>query len=333
MMKLVYLLSFAILVLRPSEAQDRSVGVPVLGFAFDSTQGAIRPLRGIPGAAILGDRLDIGFRLTAASVAPQQNFALAIAAGEQQVRIVSWSDGKVTLLPLDDTVMAAPDRMVFSPSGTAAILVSDQRPGRVQTLKGLPGQPTVEEISLGGLTGPAGNVAVSDDGKLVIVGDVGKNSGLVWLFTPEGEQIMPPLPGAGTVFSFRRNSHEAAAMTNVGDLYLVQNLNDVPVLRSVSLSGDRTAGVVGLWLSDEGTHVHGAFSGGTVADFDLRTGATQRVACQCVPVGIQPLRPGFFRLTDISNRPVMVFDASPAAPRVWFIPLDRMQMEIVGGGQ
>jgi hypothetical protein len=52
-----------------------------------------------------------------------------------------------------------------------------------------------------------------------------------------------------------------------------------------------------------------------------------------VPIGIQPLRPGIFRLTDISNRPVMVLDASTATPRIWFIPPDRMPLEIAGGVQ
>ena len=55
--------------------------------------------------------------------------------------------------------MPAPERMIFSPSGAAAILVSNQGSGRLQVLTGLPSYPAVEEINLGGLTGTFGNAA------------------------------------------------------------------------------------------------------------------------------------------------------------------------------
>jgi hypothetical protein len=328
-MKLVYLLLFSVLLSRSSEAQGSSVGVPVLGFAFDSSRGAIRPVRGIPGAAMLGDPLDPGFPLASAVIAPQQNFALAFSTGEQP-RIVSWSDGKLSTLSLADT-MAAPDRMIFSPSGTAAILLSSQSPARLQILTGLPRPSAVEEINIRMLTRPLGSAAVSDDGKLVILADGGQNP--AWLFNSARSQVMLPLSGPGAVFAFRRDSHDAAAMASTGDVYVLQNLDDAPALRNISPGGDQTAGAVGLWFSADGTQVYAASSGGNIAAVDFTTGATQSVACQCVPTGIQPLRPGIFRLTDISNRPVLVFDASAPAPRVWFVPPDRPQPELAGGGQ
>ena len=85
--------------------------MPLLGYAFDAGAGAIRPLRGIPGAAVLGDVLDAGFPMASAVMAPQQNFALALAA-DGQPRLVSFGAGGAAV-PLEGA-MATPDRMVLA---------------------------------------------------------------------------------------------------------------------------------------------------------------------------------------------------------------------------
>src|SRR5215471_3188556 len=123
-MKLSYFLMVSLAGLGFAQAQDSPVGVPVLGYAFDAGAGAIRPLRGIPGAALLGDPLDLGFSPSSAVIAPGQGFALALSQ-DGPVRVVSLG-AKTTALPLDGAI-ATPDRMLFSPSGASALLIAGNR--------------------------------------------------------------------------------------------------------------------------------------------------------------------------------------------------------------
>jgi hypothetical protein len=328
-MKPAYPLLFSLLLVQSSPAQEASVGLPVLGFAFDSTRSAIRPLLGIPGAAILGEPLDPGFKMVSAAIAPQQDFALAQAEGAG-LRLVSWSARKVAVLPLDQAT-ASPERIFFSPSGSAAILLSNQSPDRLQILTALPLHPAVEEIDISALSSPLGHVAVSDDGKLVIV--AGASDSAVWLFNSARNQVMLPLSGAGAVFSFRRDSHDAAAVSSAGDFYLLRNLDDAPAMRSIAPAAEQSAGAVGLWFTDNGARAFAASATGNITAVDFVTGATQSIACQCAPTSIQPLGRGMFRLTDVSSRPVMVFDGSAPESRVWFVPPDRPQTAQAGGAQ
>ena len=62
---------------------------------------------------------------------------------------------------------------------------------------------------------------------------------------------------------------------------------------------------------------HEAFS----PSVDLLTGSVVTATCQCLPTGLFPMRSdALFRITEISDRPVMLFDASAPRPRVWFVP-------------
>ena len=83
---------------------------PVSGFVFDRSARELRPILGIPGASLLGDGLDVGGELTAAYVAPGQNWALATTA-EGPVFLL-LARGAVSRIPVDG-VTASPERVAF----------------------------------------------------------------------------------------------------------------------------------------------------------------------------------------------------------------------------
>jgi hypothetical protein len=317
-MKLVLYLIFTAIIPLSAMAQRASVGAPAMGYAFDASRGAIRPIHGIPGAAVLGDPLDAGVSLASASIAPLQNFALATTVDEPSIRLISWTAGKVSTAPAESAI-ARPDRILFSPSGSSALLISDGPPARLQVLTGLPGSLAVEEIDISSMTGPVGSAAISDDGKLVLLSDAGQPDAQGWLLDSDRRQVMLTIPGRETSFAFRANSHDAAAISRSGDLYVLQDLGGNSAVRNVAPGADETAGAVGLWMSSDGGHAYAATSVGNVTDFDLATGARQSSSCQCALTGVQFLKPGLFRLTEVSARPLMVLDTS-AAPRIWFVP-------------
>ena len=59
---------------------------------------------------------------------------------------------------------------------------------------------------------------------------------------------------------------------------------------------------------------------------DVASASAVTVNCGCTPTGLELLTsPNLFRLTEISDRPVMLFDVSTPTPRVWFVPSDDTQ--------
>ena len=67
------------------------LATPALGYAYDPGVRAIRSILGIPGAAVLGAPLRLGFLPRAAAVAPRQNYALAVSAAGGFTPAASWS--------------------------------------------------------------------------------------------------------------------------------------------------------------------------------------------------------------------------------------------------
>jgi hypothetical protein len=139
-------------------ALSAQVSGPIYGYVWDSHTLSVHPLRGVPGAWTLGAALDLPFAAVSASVAPVQNYLLANGA-DGLLRVVPLA------VPLNGAAVAVvatphglPEEIVFSPSGTAALL----RSGNVfDVVTGLPGAPvaanTVEQ---------SGTLSVSDAGEV-----------------------------------------------------------------------------------------------------------------------------------------------------------------------
>src|SRR5579884_2063173 len=68
------------------------VGVPSMGFVYDGSQSAIRPILGLPGAAIVGAPLDPGFAVARAAVAAQRQFVLAASGDDGRARVIVVQD-------------------------------------------------------------------------------------------------------------------------------------------------------------------------------------------------------------------------------------------------
>ena len=332
-MRFLYSLILIFLPLLPAGAQGMaSVAGPSLGFAYDASLGAIRPIRGIPGAAILDDPIDAGFAFAAAAISPRQDYALALSADDGQVRLIRFQNGGLTALFVNNA-MVSPDRMIFSPSGRAAVLYQ-QSSGRLQVLAGLPEAPTAQDAGTLVFTGSQAGIAVSDDGALVLLASGGQDSDPVWLLAPGGNLLQLPLPGSSVAVSFRRDSHDALALTRTGDLYLARNVDTSLDLRQVHAGDEQTSSPVAVQFSSNGARAYTANATGTLAAFDLATGAANMVSCQCGPTGLQPLNSGMlFRLNEISNLPLLLLDGSGAAPRVWFVPPYRAAVDSQRSGQ
>jgi hypothetical protein len=310
-------LSFVVLIgccLARLDAQPAAVKLPGIGFVWDGRSSQIRPIHGIPGAAILGDGAGpTGY--ASAVISPRHDLALAISGDTGKVQLIRLASGDVQNIPEIDT---APSRLVFSPSGTAALAMGS----RLQLLTGLPDSLTVQDVALPPNTGEPTAIAFSDDAQLVLLATRSGDTASIWLLAPGMSPLPVALPSLIAAASFQPGTREAVAVDHDGAIYHILNSSIPGEVRQLRPGSSQTAGPAAVRMSADGKRVYAANRAGTVAVIDVSDASILAVDCGCAPTGIEPLTPNLFRITEISDRPVMLFDVSTPTPRVWFVPAD-----------
>jgi WD40 repeat protein len=305
----------AVFLLAPflAPGQPALVGTPGMGVAYDSRSMTLRAIRGIPGASLLGDAIETGTPFVYAAISPLHELALGVTQ-DGQVRLVRFG-GSPASQSLD-AAHAAPTGIMFAPRGRAALLIGAQ----IQLVTGLDNVPVLSDLALPGLSETPVAAALSDDGLALMLA-----SGTVWLTTPDGGATQLPLPGTIVTAAFRANSHDAVAVTRSGDVYTIRDAGPNAEVHQLYTGDDATADPAGVRFSPDGTRVFVASAGGTLSAIDVRTGTVAASSCNCKPTGLDPLRGGtVFRLNEISNGPLMLFDASTSDSRFWFVPADNV---------
>ncbi len=300
---------FLTALLQGAAAQSR-IAAPALGYAYDPSLRAIRFIRGIPGAALLAEPLEIGLNASVVAVSPSQDFALAISTETQAVHLIRWPDGIASAVLLDGT--AAPDGAIFSPSGRSAMLF-DSASARLQLLTGLPGAPVLRDLPFS--AGRAADaLAVAEDGTAAIsTGDS------VRVVGPDFNSFSLPLLSVVTL-AFDRSTRDLLAVTRSGEIYVAKNVDAGLDLRRIDAPTGAMTDPVGAQFSPDGYSALVASAAGITA-IDLNTGSAGVFTCPCAPTALQPFgRAGLYRLTDVSDRPLFLFDADRA--RFWFVPVD-----------
>jgi hypothetical protein len=219
------------------------------------------------------------------------------------------------------------DRIVFSPSGTAAVLWFAAS-GRMQVVSGLTAAPSVRDIDASFLGGDPAGLAVSDDGQWV----AGAWSSSVYAFAPDGRAPALPVAGPAEALCFFHGRADLAVITAtqvviVSDIggaavpnVIYNKPNDPPDTAPVQVA-------VGFAVSFDNRYLAIAGNLGALATFDLTAGSSVGGNCECAPSGLEAMGGALFRLTGVSEGALKVFDAS--SNDVWFVPLAAP----VGGGQ
>ena len=302
----------------PVCGQPGQVGGPVIGFVFDGSVAALRPILGIPGASTLGAPLDAGFELSWATVAPRQDSSIAVD-----------SSGAVHLLRLGSGVSetrcgACPstaDGAVFSPSGTAVALYAA---GRVQIVTGLPDAPvsgasfevaSFARAARGRTLAPP--MALSDDGAWLLA----STRDSVELFAANGGPRRLLATGAYPLVAFAAGSHDAASADVRGAaLVLFHDVAGASTGQRLAAPGDiRYAGAL-AFSADGGRLLLASAAEQSVAVIDLASGTRTVAACDCAPTGLAAMG-NVMRLNEAGNGPLWLLDDEAAAePRVVFVP-------------
>lgn len=298
-------------------AQQGSVSGPVSGIVFDRASRELRPVLGIPGASLLGEPIPLGIEAATAWVAPLQNAAF-VAGADGKLRWFRFDSGKASEIAFGE--VAAPQAVVFSPSGTVAALVNSKR---AQIVKGLPDAPVVAgEVEL-----PADHaarpvvrhltLAVSDDAQYLVFG----SGGTVRLLGRAGEN-RKLLDTAGPAFvAFAAGGSDAAVVDSRGaGVVLFRDLARAGNPETVAPLDERIASTSGVAFSADGRRVFLSTASGRGVDvLDLSSNARSTVECSCSPAGMTRMG-NLFRLNEPGAEPLWVFDPGAAEPRIVFVP-------------
>ena len=300
-------------------AQTGQIGGPMIGFVFDNTAGALRPVRGILGASMLGDPVDTGLVLSSAVVAPRQDTAAATATDGSfhLLRLNSGSSAPLPCAACPATTQAA----IFSPSGTAVAFYSA---GRVRVVTGLPDAPAagagfdVEPLSRGAGNGPqTPDIARSDDGAWLRAAT--RNS--VELFGANGgiRPLMDTKPYP--LIAFAAGSHDAVVADPGGaGLVLFHDVAGASTQQVLALP-DARRGPSALAFSPDGTRILVAVPlEQSVVSIDVASGNRTVTTCHCTASALVSMGK-LFRLNESDAGPLWLMD--PAAlpePLIVFVP-------------
>lgn len=294
-------------------AQQGSINGPLAGYVFDGRTKALRTIHGIPGASMLGETVDFGTQPASVWVSPKSDSALVVDASGAP-HVFRLDAGRAVERTTEGLV--APERAVYSPSGTALAVIT---PGSVRIYQGLPDAPTVSgTIELPADRGaPAvrgkrprpglGPVAVSDDGKYLLYG----NADAVELLGVAGDsrQLTTAAPGATVLFA---PGGRDAAVIDAQAIALFHDAAGAATVRR--LPG--VTGIRGADFSPDGKQLF--IAGSAVRSIDTATGDSIEIACNCRPTGLVRMGSAF-RLNDLGSGPIWLLDAA-ADPRIVFVP-------------
>jgi DNA-binding beta-propeller fold protein YncE len=298
--------------------RSQSVRGPELGFVFDRTIGALRPIRGIPGAATLGDPVELDVTVAEVWIAPDQEFALAAGSENGRLLLLDFRSNRVQSAGIGPDPIR-PEFVAFSPSGRSAAMVdSDSR--EIRILVDLPNSPAfTTQYRLPVDHDRVDSIAVSDDGTAALIGTRGN----VYVAHHGKIERLQELRSPSAL-SFFRNSHDALIAD--ADDNLIFFVRDVMsnAAESVAIASQRTGIVrpIAVQPSSDGRRVFVINArSASISVINLETGHTSRFPCFSKPVGLYPLRDAsVFRLNELAGTPLMLFDARSDSARIVFVP-------------
>jgi hypothetical protein len=298
---------------------EGAISGPSLGFFFDPQAQALRPIPGIPGSAVAGGNLDVGFPVAKAVVAPGQNYALALTA-DGAVNIVKLAASAVTAQAIP-ALPASPDQFVLSPNGRAAAFLYGTS---IEILTGLPDSVNaIQQVDASALPDAPATLAISDDGAVLLTSSPDNG---VFVFTAGNGA--PRLISGGTPSGvmFLPDSHDALISDETaGTLTAIQDAGGGAAPLWV-FSDDRLGPPSLARTSLDGQQVIAASeNNNTLAVLDRNGGNPVFVPCTCSPSEINPLGGSAYKITDSTNGLLWILVPPNAGlssgARIFFVPV------------
>jgi hypothetical protein len=306
-------------------AQTGAIDGYTLGFVYDGRSLGLKPLVGIPGAALLGGQLDAGVQIKQAYVSPRQNYAIALT--ETDVLVASFRS--TTDPPAVATLgfaSSAANIVTLSSNGAAGAFYSSNE-AVIRIVTGLPDAPSIARtLPTAAVTGTLRLLAISNDGTQLIVTADGSTLGNLIRLDADGNPIPLPNSSHPSALQFIGDSGDLLVADDVDDtVSIVKDVGGAGLLNHLAGAADGIAGPIGLSASIDGKQIVVANGrNGNILVLDANGPARGSYACPCNPAELGRLNGNsVFLLNGIAdNSPLWIFDGDSATPRVMFIPAE-----------
>ncbi len=268
------------------------VSAPVVGLLGNQGGTEVRAILGIAGASTLSDPIQLPLLVTNAYLAPAQRWAIVKDTLGGTLGTMYFSGAKAGVVTPLAGAMAAPDSVNFSPTGSAAALVSAAK-GTLQILTSLNSNPQlgmtfqVSDLVSAGLLA----TTVSDDGTLAVAltGD-----GSVYLLSGANPRQLIFRAGTAAGISFFPNRASVAIVDgSAGVASVIDNPAISPGAKRVASGMSIPPGQVLLQPSLDGQSIFAAPVGGRVAiRIDISSGQVQTLQLGVSTASLERLRNG-----------------------------------------
>lgn len=208
----------------------------------------------------------------------------------------------------------SPERVVFSPTGTAAALYAQ---GSVQIVTGLPDSPAIAGSLDVSAAGVPDALALSDDATVLLW----SAGGSVQMFgSGAGPGKLTDTAGAALVAFAPGRLDAAVADPSGAGLVLFRNLTGSVDSQVLAAPDDTIRSGSAIAFSADGQRLLLASSAAqSVTAFDLTTGSRAAIACSCSPAALTPMG-SLFRLNEVAGDPLWLLDDQPGTSRIVFVP-------------
>jgi hypothetical protein len=294
-----------------------SMGGVLSGFLFDAHSRTIRPLHGVPGAATLGDSLQLNISISTAAISSRSDYALAVDRDRNNLIQIQRLRDQRSVRVLEKNTRKI-GRIVLSPEGAAALLYR-RSPDTVQVISGLRDSPQLlPEMSLDILNAEPAALAVNDDGHVLAA-----TGSSLFLFEAGGSarSVLHANRISGVAFL---NQTDDVLVADAGDSKIVF-ISKVSSVAAAFALRDQSSGIaapVAVRASRDGLRVFVLNSKPAgIVEFERKTGIKKVFPCPASLSRLDALNGDvLFRLNELEQGPLWVFDGDALNAGVFFVP-------------
>ena len=303
---------------------------PQLGYVFDKGSGILKPILGVPGASRLGDPLDLAVNLTLAEISPKQDYALGVTQGEGGKLVLirfGEADQPSSVLTIESAGLGASHITLSNEGKSAAVLFPESQ--SLKILSGLPDSPLLAgEIDLR-LAGLPEALALDDEGKLVLLAVPENQGSRISVYSRETGFQSLGIFGRVSALKLSADRQVLVADRESDEVSLIHDVLGGAQRIRLAAREDGIHDPVAVAFSREERRVLVANAGsGNIASLSVDGGPTALTFCDCTPAALEKLDgDGVFRLTELSEKPLLMFEANAAETRVLFVPLGNAQRD------
>jgi hypothetical protein len=275
-----------------------------MGYWVDTETSQLRPVNGIPGAAVIGAALAGETRWAQFESARNGNWGVGILADDRAVVFLDLSGTEARQIGRLEGPPA--DQVALSPKGRYAVVSAA---GRVRVVGPLPGAAEVKWEA----PAQAGNIpAVDDEGTRVLIAG---SDGLYSLRQGDAAPVLLAPGVRATALRFLPARSEAVFVDGAAAWMIGPDDGSSPALLRDDLAG-------AFALADDGQGALLVALPNAVALVNLTTRETRRIECECTVALLAPmLNHSAFRLNEPgAENAARVLDLGPSEPRMLLLP-------------